>query len=136
MKIVIHNLDNYDIKNIKKQLLDLFKTINNKKNMQLIFCSEEYIKTLNSTYRNKDYVTDVLSFESDDRYSLGDIFICYNKAITQAQEYNHSSLREISFLAVHGYLHLIGYDHENEIDTKIMEDLQNKILEDANILRS
>jgi probable rRNA maturation factor len=79
----------------------------------------EEIQQLNASYRNIDRVTDVLTFpawEGDailcppDGY-LGDIAICYERAAEQAQEYGHSLERELAFLAVHGALHLLGYDH-------------------------
>ena len=67
---------------------------------------------------------------------LGDVFICVDKAIEQAAEYNHSVEREMGFLAVHGYLHLIGYDHMNEEDERIMFTKQEEILAKAKLKRS
>ena len=66
---------------------------------------------------------------------LGDVFICCDRAIEQAADYNHSIEREFGFLAVHGYLHLIGYDHMNEVDEKVMFSLQEEILAKANLVR-
>jgi len=110
--------------------------------MSISFVSENSIRKYNREYRNIDKVTDVISFamedsevfESEDR-ELGDIFICYKRAIKQADEYGHSLKREICFLFTHGLLHLLGYDHMNEDDEKIMFSLQNKILENLNIVR-
>ena len=66
---------------------------------------------------------------------LGDIYICLNKARSQAIEYGHSFLREISFLSVHGLLHLLGYDHMNPEDEKVMFSLQDEILNSYGVTR-
>lgn len=108
----------------------------------------ENIHVLNKEYRGIDRPTDVISFayldnnpnkdlylKGDTTVVLGEIYISIPKAIEQAQQYNHSLQREMSFLFVHGLLHLLGYDHMNENDEKIMFDLQNKILEKEGILR-
>ena len=65
--------------------------------------------------------------------ALGDIYISVEKAIEQANEYGHSVKRELSFLFVHGLLHLLGYDHMNEEDEKVMFDLQEKILKEKGV---
>ena len=66
---------------------------------------------------------------------LGDIFICIDRAIEQASDYGHSVEREVGFLAVHGYLHLCGYDHMTEADEKVMFTRQDEILEQAGLER-
>ena len=66
---------------------------------------------------------------------LGDVFICIERAIEQANDYNHSVEREMGFLAVHGYLHLMGYDHMNPEDEKIMFGKQDEILNKAKLSR-
>lgn len=110
--------------------------------------SAEQIKALNQSYRDIDKITDVLSFASakfsvpfdkneyptmqnpeDGAVILGEIFICTKKAAEQAREYGHSIEREISFLTCHGVLHLLGYDHKDEEDEKIMTELQYTILD-------
>ena len=65
--------------------------------------------------------------------ALGDIYISVEKAVEQAKEYGHSVNRELSFLFVHGLLHLLGYDHMNEEDEKVMFDLQEKILKEKGV---
>ena len=98
---------------------------------------------INKNYRGKDSVTDVISFALEDDKSfiktdiriLGDIYICYQRALSQSKEYGHSILRELSFLSIHGLLHLLGYDHMNEEDEKIMFDLQERILDKYGIKR-
>ena len=66
---------------------------------------------------------------------LGDIYISIDKCYSQALEYGHSKVREICFLATHGILHLLGYDHMEASDEKEMFDLQNKLLDGYNIKR-
>jgi probable rRNA maturation factor len=66
---------------------------------------------------------------------LGDIYISLDKAKSQSIDYGHSYLRELSFLMVHGFLHLLGYDHMNEKDEKEMFELQEEILDEYGIKR-
>lgn len=103
----------------------------------------EEMQKLNASYRNIDRVTDVLTFpawEGDailcppDGY-LGDIAICYERAQEQAEEYGHSLERELAFLAVHGSLHLLGYDHMQPEDERKMLQKQNEILNAMGITR-
>lgn len=108
----------------------------------IIFVDNDYIQKLNKQYRGIDKVTDVISFalEDDKTFNpeervLGDIYISLDKATSQALEYGHSLTRELCFLSVHGLLHLLGYDHMNSADEKIMFSLQDKILEEAGITR-
>lgn len=97
------------------------------------------IKNINKKYRNKNKVTDVISFAFDETQAsvivLGEIYICLSQAIKQAKEFNHSLHREMCFLFVHGLLHLYGFDHLNEKDEQIMFKLQEKILEQCRIYR-
>ncbi len=102
----------------------------------VIIVNDNIIHELNRKYRNIDRPTDVITFalEDDKRLSvpgvrvLGDIYISYDKVNSQAKEYGHSSTREICFLAVHGLLHLLGYDHMNQKDEKEMFDKQKELL--------
>ena len=66
---------------------------------------------------------------------LGDIYICIPRMISQAKEYGHSETRELSFLVVHGLLHLLGYDHMNKEDEEKMFGLQKEILDEEGITR-
>lgn len=108
----------------------------------IIFVDSETIHNINKTYRNVDRVTDVISFALEDnktieldRRLLGDIYICIEKAEEQAKEYEHSFLRELSFLTIHGLLHLLGYDHMEIEDEKIMFEKQDDILNEFGIKR-
>lgn len=107
--------------------------------MDVSFVSKEKIKKINSEYRNKDYATDVISFALWDSGIktplLGELFICIPIVKIQAKKYNHSFKRELSFLFLHGLLHLLGYDHQNENDEKIMFNLQDEILNQLKIMR-
>lgn len=106
----------------------------------------EVIKELNSQTRGIDRETDVLSFPlgengeyevnyATDALLLGDIVISLPKAYEQAQEYGHSAEREIAFLTVHSMLHLLGYDHIEEDDRKVMRAREEKILNYMRITR-
>lgn len=109
----------------------------------IVFVGDEEIHEMNREYRGVDRVTDVISFAFEDNNDLvyndirmlGDIFICIPQMKRQATEYGHSEKRELAFLAVHGILHLLGYDHMNEKDEKVMFALQELILDGQNIKR-
>jgi probable rRNA maturation factor len=147
MKVNIYNQSN---KELKKEITELKKFVRfsvNELNIKdcyfnIIFVNNDYIKELNKNYRNIDRETDVITFALEDDKTviskvrvLGDIYISIDKAISQAEEYGHSLKREISFLTIHGILHLLGYDHMNEKDEKKMFSLQDEILNKADIRR-
>ena len=109
----------------------------------VILVDNNYIHELNKNYRKIDRETDVITFSLEDNEEvneeehrlLGDIYISVDKAKSQALEYGHSFKREICFLAVHGFLHLLGYDHMNKHDEEIMFSKQELILNEANITK-
>lgn len=109
----------------------------------IVFVGDDEIHDMNKNYRNVDRVTDVISFAFEDNEDmlynniriLGDIYICIPQMKRQAIEYGHSEKRELSFLAVHGLLHLLGYDHMEEEEEKEMFALQELILNDKDIKR-
>lgn len=109
----------------------------------IIFIDNERIKEINKEYRNIDKETDVISFALEDnndiKYDgfrvLGDIYISLDKAKEQAVLYEHSYIRELCFLITHGILHLLGYDHMEEEEEKIMFDKQERLLEEYEIKR-
>lgn len=107
--------------------------------ISISFVDRDEIKSLNYEYRDMDEVTDVLSFPlsnpeewKDDGIptALGDIIICMDVAREQALEYGHSFERELGFLAIHGLLHLAGYDHINPEEENEMRHAQRDILGD------
>lgn len=130
------NTENYE-RVIRKALKQAYKTTKTKRKqiINIILVTNEKIQSLNKTFRDKDKPTDVLTFPSDELKELGDVFIALNVAIKQAHDYHHSLERELGFLAVHGFLHAIGYDHETEDEAKTMFDLQEKILDKVNLTR-
>lgn len=118
----------------------------------LTFTDDDAIRELNRTYRGIDRPTDVLSFPMRERLdeepdivwpegedagddSLGDIVISVPRAKAQSEEYGHSLEREIGFLFVHGFLHLIGYDHDNEETEAAMFSKQETILAEVGLTR-
>ena len=110
----------------------------------LIIVDNKYIHELNKMYRNIDRETDVITFALEDEDSiklpediriLGDIYISIDKVKSQAEEYGHSIKRELCFLAVHGFYHLLGYDHMTEEDEKVMFKKQKEVLEGYGITR-
>lgn len=113
--------------------------------MSVSFVMNQEIQQINKDYRQKDAPTDVISFAIEDEGAdelpllmetvadlpreLGDIIISLERAAEQAEEYGHSFERELGFLAVHGFLHLNGYDHMTVEEEKEMFGLQRKILD-------
>lgn len=116
---------------IKKQIREairaalFYENVDFDVELSVKLCSNDYIRELNRTYREKDAPTDVLSFpmytkeeledvdgEEDETVPLGDIVISLERAKEQAKELGNTFLREIAFLTVHSVLHLLGYDHE------------------------
>ena len=111
----------------------------------------ENIRKLNKQYRNMDKETDVLSFPMFEKYeideivqnkekqpvkeTIGDIVISIQKVEEQAKEYGHSFERELSYMLVHGFYHLMGYDHIEEEDKKKMRPKEEKILDKLKIIR-
>ncbi len=113
-------------------------------NFNLIIVNNEDIHELNKNYRKIDRPTDVITFalEDDDTMVLpegirvlGDIYISIDRAKDQAGDYGHSLLRELCFLAVHGFYHLLGYDHNTPEEEKIMFSKQEEVLSSYGITR-
>ena len=119
--------------------------------ISIILTTQEKIKDINKEFRGIDKSTDVLSFpmfkkdelskkiiEKDFQHEdiLGDIIISIEQVEKQAKEYEHSFERELSYMIVHGFYHLMGYDHIKEEDKKIMRPKEEKILSILNIDRS
>lgn len=118
--------------------------------VSITLTNESNIKKINKKYRNIDKETDVLSFPMFEKEELekiiknksnivedilGDIIICIPKVQEQAIQYNHSFERELSYMVVHGFYHLMGYDHIEENDRAKMRPKEEKILQELNIIR-
>ncbi|WP_226646740.1 rRNA maturation RNase YbeY [Mesobacillus subterraneus] len=140
----VNELSDQEINDIEKLLNYAAEKENVQEGSELsvTFVSNDRIQEINREYRDKDRPTDVISFALEEMGEgeleivgvdipriLGDIIISIPKAREQAEEYNHSFMRELGFLAVHGLLHLLGYDHMNEQDERQMFDRQKEILD-------
>ena len=109
----------------------------------VIIVDDKRIHEINKEYRGIDRPTDVISFALEDNEEiefdhyrvLGDIYISIDKVREQAREYGHSEKRELAFLTVHGFLHLLGYDHMKPEDEKVMFARQEEILNGFGITR-
>lgn len=151
MKIYFSNMgwEKLTIKHLLEGALKYLGQPSERLEMSLSVVTPAEIQQLNKTYRNVDAVTDVLSFPTIDnptrkvidvdefaldvnpdtnKLTLGDVIICRERAVEQAAEYGHSVKREICFLALHGLLHLLGYDHVEPADEEQMTALQKEIL--------
>lgn len=141
--------ESIEIKNLIIQVLrECFneEKIGNQVTLTVTLTSSEQIKNINKKYRNIDKETDVLSFpmyEKDEipnaikqniETILGDIIICISKVEEQAKEYEHSFKRELAYMVVHGFYHLMGYDHIEEKDKRKMRKKEENILEKLNII--
>lgn len=146
MEDIIFNLTKEEIN--KDDLINIsnivFKILNVKNPVyNIIIVDEEKIREINKNYRDKDSITDVISFafeeKDNDIYKdfrlLGEIYICSKRAKEQAKEYGHSYKREICYLCTHGLLHLLGYDHMNEEDKKEMRELEERVLNEYDLQR-
>ncbi|MEE0866353.1 MAG: rRNA maturation RNase YbeY [Clostridia bacterium] len=138
------------IQKVLKKCFEEEKIIDSKMMVTITLTNAENIKKINKQYRNIDNATDVLSFPMFERDELenkiknrlfehedvlGDIVISIPKVEEQAKEYGHSFERELSYMIVHGFYHLMGYDHIKEEDKKEMRPKEEKILNQLNILR-
>ena len=144
----IEENDDYS-KLIEKVVQECFKTenlLNTNLYMSIILTNPNHIQELNNTYRKINKPTDVLSFpmfekEELENYNstieepLGDIVISVEQVEIQAKEYGHSFERELSYMVVHGFYHLMGYDHIELGDRVIMREKEENVLTKLNILR-
>ena len=114
--------------------------------VSVVFCDDAYIRQLNRDYRGQDKATDVLSFALDEgeepdvhdgpaQHLLGDIIISLDTAARQAEDYGHTLEREMAYLAIHGMLHLLGYDHMDEADQQEMRTEEEYVLTRLGITR-
>ena len=147
-KVIFNNITNEKVEeeNLVKEILEFAMEKENLENtsFSVIFVDNKYIHELNKTYRGIDRPTDVITFALEDEKDiingsenrmLGDVYIILEKAHSQAEEYGHSFKRELSFLAVHGFYHLLGYDHMTPEEEKIMFGKQEEVLQEFDIKR-
>ncbi|MFK3958386.1 rRNA maturation RNase YbeY [Guptibacillus hwajinpoensis] len=157
MNLTIDFVD--ETNSIKKEQLEMLENLLNHaaneeevrpgSEVSVMFVDNERITEINREYRGKDQPTDVISFALDDEeegeepliigeelpHLLGEIVISVPKIVDQATEYGHSFERELGFLSVHGFLHLLGYDHMTEEDEKEMFGKQKVLLEQYGLTR-
>ena len=140
-KFNIYNETTYNLKKEEKVIKSMLKHMIRYEKLKhiyfnVIIVDNPYIHKINKEYRNIDRETDVISFALEDEKRenftkirlLGDIYISIDKARSQALEYGHSFKRELYFLAVHGFLHLLGYDHMKKEDEDVMFKKQEEVL--------
>ena len=144
IEIINETSENIDIEDLKN-VIDFALKHENVSNaiMNVIIIDNDKIHKINREYRGIDRPTDVISFALEDDKTfvdtdfrvLGDIYISIDKVFEQSKAYGHSFRRELSFLTVHGILHLLGYDHMIKSDEEIMFKKQNDILNELGIIR-
>lgn len=147
-KIEIFNETDEEIKELETVEKVLYSAMEKEKledtSFNLIIVDNNYIHELNKNYRGIDRETDVITFALEDEDSLvvgenvrilGDIYISIDRARSQAVDYGHSFLRELSFLAVHGFYHLLGYDHQTKEEEEVMFGKQEEVLSSYGINR-
>lgn len=142
MEIGIFNQTNEKLDRELDELKDMLSNFCKREGLgnvifNIIIIDNPTIHKINKEYRDKDAPTDVISFALEDDKTviepdgvriLGDIYISIDKVHEQALEYDHSFKRELSFLAVHGLLHLLGYDHMEKSDEEVMFKKQEEVL--------
>ena len=136
---------NIDIFNIlisetQKEIPNLTSKFNKTGEINIIIVNDDKIHEINHKYRDKDMPTDVISFAyleseitEDIQTVIGDIFISIDTAKRQAEKNNHSLMKEIAVLTIHGFLHLFGFDHQNDEQENKMESHAKKILSSDNL---
>src|SRR5690606_9865606 len=109
--------------------------------VSISFVDNEEIKALNREFRGVDRETDVLSFPMEDEFDfsiplLGDIVISLEKADEQAKDYGHTLEREVAYLTCHSMFHLMGYDHMNEDEKRIMREKEKEVMRNLRIFKN
>ena len=157
MRINFSNVNFFTRLTIKKVLKKANGYLSQPDNVEVnvSFVTSEEIRSLNAEQRNTDSVTDVLSFPYltlsagekigdgyaadvnpvTGNYMLGDIIVCPERATEQAERYGHGLKRETAFLVLHGFLHLLGYDHVDEQQEKQMMTIAETILDSLSVKR-
>lgn len=147
MNLLITNNTNENI-DMNDKLYDVVKVVLDNEGLSMdyevsiTFVDKDEIHKLNREYRKVDRPTDVLSFPMNEEFliegvdsMLGDIVICMDIAKYQAKEYGHSLDREIMYLTCHSMLHLLGYDHIEEDDKKIMRGKEKEVMKKLGVFK-
>lgn len=101
--------------------------------VSVVLSTNSHVQTLNRDFRHKDKPTNVLSFHSEESEELGDIILAYETVMQEAKESGILALHHTLHLIIHGFLHLLGYDHEEDKDAEQMEMMEIQILKDIDI---
>lgn len=137
------------IQKVITKCFEIENLLDKKLYINIVLTIPQNIREINKQYRNIDKETDVLSFPmfekeeietiikngNDNQDILGDIMISIEKVKEQAIEYNHSFERELAYMVVHGFYHLIGYDHMNDEEKETMREKEENVLNKLNINR-
>jgi probable rRNA maturation factor len=160
MRVVFFGVKGFSIKRkIKKSFAQILKDLkieNKNLTVNVGYVSESTIQKLNAQHRGADKITDVLTFPllslevgtfiTESMYQaekhpqtnlleIGDIIICEAVAQQQAKKYGHSFMREVVFLATHGFLHILGFDHQTKDEEELMNDFCEKNLKKIGVNR-
>jgi len=135
MRIEILNqqkIKRINLKSFRRDLNKAFKLLDiSSKKITLLFCDNQFIKKLNKKYFGKSSFTDVIAFNLPDEFEpeyLGDIVVSVERAVNSAKRFNTTWQRELFLYAVHGTLHLIGYEDTTNIKRKKMLKIQEKVM--------
>lgn len=145
MKVNLISSDDYNLpKSLLESLEQVFILVSNSEgledaNVNLSFISSKEMQSLNKQYRGLDKDTNVLSFENQDisrehTKNIGDIAICYPYVVDEAKKENKELDNHITHMFIHGTLHILGYDHENESEANNMELKEIELLSKFNII--
>ena len=127
----LETIDSYDLEKWFRAIEDEIKSL--KGSVSLKFLGKEEMHSMNKTFRSKDCPTNVLAFTIDAQHELetnclGDIAICHDVVLKEAEEQNKEISDHMAHIFIHGVLHLLGYDHSQEDQAETMESLERKIL--------
>jgi len=121
----------YDLENWFRLTIDEIRT--SEGSVSIKFLGKEEMQLMNKKFRSANYPTNVLAFPIDNRLdletdSLGDIAICYEIVLKEAEEQNKKVSDHMAHIFIHGVLHLLGHDHQKEVQAETMENLERRIL--------
>lgn len=134
---IINNYNDTDYSDVINKVCKTSKNILQlaNKSLTIVLVDNKAIREMNNTFRKIDTATDVLTFPDGYLNNLGDVIISMEKCEEQANDLEHSFNRELGFLVVHGLLHTLGYDHQEEQEENEMNELQNRILNKSKLYR-
>ncbi len=121
---------NPKINNFIRDIIQAIPEVHNQK-ISILLTNDQHIQQLNHKYRNKNKPTNVLSFPYEDFAdgTIGDVILSLETIIAESKDANISVQEHIAHMTIHGILHLLGYDHQEESEALVMEDLEDKIMQ-------